>query len=109
MRLKPVGFKAHKTPQVLSAFKNIGVQSFYVPPGFTESLQRLDVSVNKPVKEILREEWSQWFQESPIYTKQGNRQKPSYESLLNMVAAVYKKMSSRRDLICKVSKKKLPL
>ena len=45
-----------KPHSFLSAFKNIGVQSLYVPPGFTESLQPLDVSVNKPVKEILREE-----------------------------------------------------
>ena len=68
-------------------------------------LQPLDVSVNKTIKAILKEEWRKWFEDSEaIYTKAGNRQKPSYEVLLGMVSQVYKQLGPKDELISKVNK-----
>ena len=55
------------------------------------------------LKQILKEEWRKWFEESePIYTKAGNRQKPSYKVLLDMVYQIYKQLGPKDTLISKV-------
>ena len=97
-------FKAHKTVPVLNAFKEWGVQSILVPAGFNSELQPLDVSVNKPVKAILRTEWQNWFDSpDPIFTKAGNRQKPSYQALVDMTAKIYDGIISNTEMIIKVN------
>ena len=93
-------FNAHNTPELLRAFETINVRSFLIPGGFTSMLQALDVSVNKTIKAILKEEWRKWFKDSEaIYKKAGNRQKPSYEVLLGMVSQVYKKLDPK-SIVC---------
>ena len=97
-------FSAHKTQEVLSAFRLTGLQSFLIPGGFTHILQPLDVCVNKSVKDLMKAEWEIWFNKpNPIFTKSGNRQKPSYGELLQMVSNVYKAMKLKTDLISKVN------
>ena len=96
-------FKAHKTGPVVSALKEKGIQSILVPAGFTSELQPLDVSINKPIKAILRQQWQNWFDSpEPIFTKAGNRQKPSYQALVDMTAKVYDGIISNVDMIKKV-------
>ena len=69
------------------ALNNIGIQSTLVPAGFTSELQPLDVSVNKLIKDILKNEWEKWFDcPNPVLTKAGNRQRPSYQDLIDMTA-----------------------
>ena len=96
-------FKAHKTGPVVSALKEKGIQSILVPAGFTSELQPLDVSIYKPIKAILRQQWQNWFDSpEPIFTKAGNRQKPSYQALVDMTAQVYDGIISNVDMIKKV-------
>ena len=91
-------FKAHKTGPVLSALKDKGIQSISVPAGFTSELQPLDVSIYKPIKAILRQQWQNWYDSSePILTKAGNRQKPSYQAMVDMIAKVYDGIISKVD------------
>ncbi len=72
-------FGAHCTEAVVADLKKINVESMTIPGGFTSYLQPLDVSINKPFKEFMREEWNDWFANSdPEYTKNRNRKKPSY-------------------------------
>jgi DDE superfamily endonuclease len=46
----------HKTPAVLQKLRDNHILPVLVPPGYTGILQPLDVAVNKPFKEILREQ-----------------------------------------------------
>ena len=72
-------------------------------PGFTSVLKPLDVSINKPIKGIMREEWRKWFEDSnPVLTKKGNRQRPYYGDILSMVSNVYDQLHRNHDMIIKV-------
>jgi hypothetical protein len=79
-------FAAHTTTDVLDCFNEHKLDTFLIPGGFTSSWQPLDVSINKPFKQYLKDEWAKWFETDPIFTKKGNRQKPSYGALLLMVS-----------------------
>jgi len=46
----------------------------------TRSVQPLDVSINKPFKDKLREKWRAWMATGEHkYTKTGNLKKPAYD------------------------------
>ena len=53
------------------------------------AIQPLDVTggPNQVFKHIMREEWQDWLHnEIPEYTQAGNRRRPSYQNLINMVS-----------------------
>lgn len=45
---------SHKTPQVLAALRENQILPSLIPGGCTSLVQPLDVSINKPLKEIMR-------------------------------------------------------
>ena len=79
-------FKAQSVDPVIENLQSLKISHKIIPGGFTSALQPLDVSLNKPFKDYYREEWNHWMDSpNPIYTKCGNRQKPSYQELVNWV------------------------
>jgi len=81
--------KSHNTDIVIKALKALNVATKIIPPKTTPHLQPLDVSggVNGPFKAKLREEWQDWLVNGKKeYTPAGNRKKPSYEKILQMVS-----------------------
>ena len=56
-------FSAHLTDKVKDAFKRYNTTIVVIPGGCPSVLQPLDVSVNKPVKSILRQSWEQYMLE----------------------------------------------
>ena len=57
-------------------------------------MQPLDVSINKPIKEAYKNQWIQWINEStPSYTQMGNRQRASYQAIVNMVSNAMQKIN----------------
>lgn len=54
-------FKGQCTEQILSLLANNNILIAVVPGNCTDRLQPLDVSVNKAVKEFLRQQFHSWY------------------------------------------------
>ena len=94
-------FKAHFTDRVQEQMVNVGIDHMRIPGGFTSTLQPLDVSINKPFKALYRDEWTEWMEKDPIFTPAGNRQKPSYQCLVDMISRCMTALEDRNEMIAK--------
>lgn len=54
-------FRAHTTPDVKKKLDELNVIHHQIPPNMTDHLQPLDVAVNKPIKDFLRNRFSEWY------------------------------------------------
>ena len=54
-------FKAHVTESTKSLATKLKTLLAVIPGGLTSQLQPLDVSVNKPFKGFMHEEWAKWI------------------------------------------------
>jgi hypothetical protein len=54
-------FKAHLTPAVASVLKRQAITTSVVPASCTGYVQLLDVSLNKPLKDLIKEEQDAHF------------------------------------------------
>jgi len=54
-------FKAHVTESTKSLATKLKTLLAAIPGGLTSQLQPLDVSVNKPFKGFMHEEWAKWI------------------------------------------------
>ena len=54
-------FKAQLTDDVLQVLEDHNIDVISVPPNCTDSLQPLDLSVNKSAKDFLRSKFEQWY------------------------------------------------
>ena len=75
-------FEAHKTEQVKRSFKNENTDLAVIPGGLTSVLQPLDVSLNKPFKDRVRQKWMAWMAEGIHELTAGGRQKKPSEELM---------------------------
>ncbi len=81
--------KSHLADSVIERLKNLNVKVKPIPPKMTSFLQPLDVSggPNGVFKRNLRHQWQDWFENGPKeYTPKGNRRRPSYGAILQMVS-----------------------
>ena len=93
-------FKAHSVDPVIEKLQSLQISHKIIPGGFTSTLQPLDVSLNKPFKDYYREEWNNWMDSPyPIYTECGNRQKPSYQELVNWLSRSLYKISEIKESV----------
>jgi len=53
-------FKAHVTESTKSLATKLKTHLAVIPGGLTSQLQPLDISVNKPFKGFMHEEWAKW-------------------------------------------------
>ena len=56
-------FSAHCTDDAMQLLEVHKIDTVFVPPNCTGELQPIDLSINKPVKDILRKEFHQWHSE----------------------------------------------
>ena len=68
-------FEAHKTEQVKRSFKSENTDLAVIPGGLTSVLQPLDVCLNKPFKDTVRQKWMTWLAEGIQELTAGGRQK----------------------------------
>ena len=67
-------FKAQCTEKILRYIDSYNIYVILIPPNCTDSLQPLDISVNKPAKDFLRRKFQDW------YSKKISRQFQGLES-----------------------------
>ena len=85
---------SHMHESVKKQMESMKVKPKYVPTKTTSYLQPMDVSINGPFKSAMRDEWNDWYENSPkVYTPKGYRKRPSYEWLLKMVSNALKKIT----------------
>ena len=57
-----------------------------IPAGCTPLVQPMDVSVNRPFKVLMREQWVTWFSTHTLHTKHGNLKQPTRQHVMNWVS-----------------------
>ena len=54
-------FKGQMTTRIMDLLESNNIQCVMVPPGCTDRLQPLDVSVNRAAKAFLKAEFQKWY------------------------------------------------
>ena len=72
-------FRCHKSDYIKTLLKeDYRSMLTIIPGGMTSILQPLDVSVNKPMKVMLRHRWNDWYCDGEhTFTASGNMRKPT--------------------------------
>jgi hypothetical protein len=98
-------FAAHLTPNTKRIAKTMKTDLAVIPGGLTSQLQPLDVSVNKPFKLLIREEWNRWMQNEAgsTLTPTGRIKKPSVPLVCNWVIKAWNGV--KKEVIIKSFKK----
>lgn len=79
-------FRAHITEKVKNMIKNENTLLAVIPGGLTSVLQPLDVCLNKPFKDKLKEKWNEWMlKEDKALTPGGNMKCASHEQVSHWV------------------------
>ena len=64
-----------------------------IPGGMTKILQPLGVTVNKPVKYVLRAKWNVWMENGDLtFTTGGNQRKPTLLEVVYRVLSVWNEL-----------------
>ena len=79
-------FKAHVTESTKRLATKLKTHLAVISGGLTSHLQPLDISVNKPFKGFMREEWAKWI-EAPTHhvTRAGRVKRPSISNVCEWV------------------------
>ena len=73
-------FRAHITDEVKGEVARMKTDMCVIPGGLTSVLQPLDVCINKPFKDSMRQLWTDWMASDEVKTtKGGNLMKPDIE------------------------------
>ena len=72
-------FKTKMMESIKQKLKQVNTHTAVIPVCLTSQLQPLDVSINKPFKEKVRNRWSDWMAGTTDHTlcRQGRLKKPS--------------------------------
>lgn len=101
-------FEAHKTEQVKRSLKSENTDLSVIPGGLTSVLQPLDVCLNKPFKDRLRQRWMTWMAEGiHELTPTGRQKKPSEELMCQWISEAWREipreMVARSFLKCGIT------
>lgn len=78
--------RCHLTESLRNLYKESS-KIAVVPGGLTRYLQPLDVGINKPFKDKMKEGWEQWMADTTkaSYTKSGHRRRMTYSEVATLV------------------------
>jgi len=88
-------FKGHVTESTKRPATKLKMLLAVIPGGLTSQLQPLDVSVNKPFKGFMHEEWAKWS-EAPTHhvTPAGRVKRPSISNVCEWVKNSWRRVKS---------------
>ena len=79
-------FRAHLSDNVKRVLKNSRTDVAVIPGGMTSLLQPLDVGVNKPFKDNLRQYWNKWMLDgNHTFTPAGRIRKPDLRQICQWI------------------------
>jgi len=88
-------FKAHVTESTKRLATKLKTHLAVIPGGLTSQLQPLDVSVNKPFKVFMHEEWAKWNEASTHHvTPAGRVKRPSISNVCEWVKNPWQRVKS---------------
>jgi len=88
-------FRAHKTDKVKKELASLLTTQAVIPGGLTSLLQPLDVVLNKPVKDRMRQKWMAWMSSGQQeLTKAGNFKRPGLSLVLSWVKSAWDEIPS---------------
>ena len=88
-------FKAHVTESTKRLATKLWLHLAVIPGGVTSQLQPLDVSVNKPFKGFMYEEWAKWTEAPTHHVTPGGRVKrPSISNIYEWVKNSWQRVKS---------------
>ena len=85
-------FSGHKSEVVKERLKSI--DHTFIPPRTTAECQPLDVGVNKPFKDRLKDKWNTWSRNSMGLTKAGCWKSASLQQLLVWIHESWQEIST---------------
>jgi len=68
-------FAGHLTPKVTAALDKLKIKPIPLPPNCTPILQPLDHSLNKKLKDGIRNQWKTWIRDTGRHIKTAKKQK----------------------------------
>ncbi len=90
-------FSAHKVGSIRSKLISNGIVPLFIPAGTTSKLQPLDVSINKPFKQILRCLWVDYMQANVDIGE--TIKPPSHSDIIKWVDEALKSLSSHPTMV----------
>jgi len=88
-------FKAHVTESTKSLATKLKMHLTVIPGVLTSQLQLLGVSVNKPFKGFMHEEWAKWIEAPTDHVKPAGRVKqPSISNVCEWVKNSWQRVKS---------------
>ena len=84
-------FRGHLTDGVKSYAKKCKIDQAVIPGGLTGILQPLDVVINKPFKDRLRQLWQDWMINGKHqFMASGKQKKPTKNQVLQWIKTAWK-------------------
>ncbi|CAB4439968.1 unnamed protein product [Rhizophagus irregularis] len=87
-------FRGHLEDSIKEKFKENNVNLAVIPGGLTSICQPLDVAINKPFKDHLRQEWHQWMSNGGAgFTNAGNLRRATISDMCGWVKRSWENLS----------------
>jgi hypothetical protein len=85
-------YRCHMMHSIVDAIQTLGVEVEIIPGGCTSLVQPVDIGVNKPFKNRLRESWEAWMVEN-LSAENTITVSPSRQTVAGWCASAYKGLS----------------
>ena len=86
-------FSVHLMEKIVTRLESLNVHQIIIPAGMTGELQPLDVGINKPFKDYVKEEYRQWRMNNISFTAKGYIKKPGKKEFLLFISKAWEKIS----------------